>query len=342
MDTIRLSLEQVPLFSSLPPGDIELLKNTLQEIDVPEGTLIIREHERGNSLFIILEGQVEIIKALGTEDEHVMVVEGTGSLIGEMSLINRDSMRTASVRTQGKTRLVEMSHVDFESLLTRSPSLAIEIMRILSSRLREVDNATIRELQQTNIKITKAYDMTLEGWAKALELRDNVTAGHTHRVTEMTNRLAIRMGIKGQDLIHLRRGAMLHDIGKMGVPDGILLKPGPLSDDEWKIMRMHPQHAQEMLSSIEFLAQASDIPYCHHEKWDGSGYPRGMKGEDIPLGARIFAVVDVWDALTQDRPYRKAWAKEEVIDHIRAISGTHFDPKVVEEFTKIYLDEKPH
>ena len=143
------------------------------------------------------------------------------------------------------------------------------------------------------------------------------------------------MGISAEEMVHLRRGGLLHDMGKMGVPDRILLKPGPLTDDEWAIMRQHPQFAYDMLSPIAYVRPALDIPYCHHEKWDGTGYPRGLKGEEIPLVARIFAVADVFDALTSDRPYRKGWPDEKVREHIKAASGTHFDPKVVEAFQVI-------
>ena len=202
-----------------------------------------------------------------------------------------------------------------------------------------IDNAKLFEgLQRSNIDLTLAYDATIEGWSRALDLRDKETEGHTQRVAQMTERLAQVMGIGAADLVHIHRGAMLHDIGKMGVPDNILLKPGKLTDEEWVIMRKHPQYAYEMLSPITFLRPALDIPYCHHEKWDGTGYPRGLKGEQIPLAARIFAVVDVWDALTSDRPYRAAWSRERTREHICAGAGTHFDPHIVDVFLNM-LDE---
>jgi HD-GYP domain-containing protein (c-di-GMP phosphodiesterase class II) len=196
-----------------------------------------------------------------------------------------------------------------------------------------IDNAALfDDLQRSNAELTLAYDTTLEGWARALELRDKETEGHTQRVTEMTLRLAGAMGIPNAELVHVRRGALLHDIGKMGIPDSILLKPGPLSPDEWELMRRHPVYAFEMLSPIAYLRPALDIPYCHHEKWDGSGYPRGLSAEQIPLPARIFAVADVWDALLSDRPYRPAWSEAAVLEYIREQSGRHFDPRVAELF----------
>ena len=199
-----------------------------------------------------------------------------------------------------------------------------------------IDNATLFDnLQRSNVELTLAYDTTLEGWARALELRDHETEGHSQRVTELTLRLARAMGISDTELVHVRRGALLHDIGKIGIPDTILLKPGPLTEDEWCIMRQHPVYAYKMLLPIAYLRPALDIPYYHHEKWDGTGYPRGLKGEEIPLAARIFAVVDVWDALRSDRPYRPVWPKEKAIQHIREQAGKHFDPQVVEMFLRL-------
>jgi HD-GYP domain-containing protein (c-di-GMP phosphodiesterase class II) len=177
-----------------------------------------------------------------------------------------------------------------------------------------------------------AYDATIEGWSRALDMRDRETEGHTKRVIDLTLKLARSMGMSEADLVHMRRGILLHDMGKVAIPDMILLKPDSLTDDEWKIMRMHPQYAFEMLAPIAYLRQALDIPVSHHERWDGSGYPRGLKGEQIPLAARIFSVVDVFDALTSDRPYRKAWPKEKALEYILDEKGKAFDPQVVNVF----------
>ncbi len=191
------------------------------------------------------------------------------------------------------------------------------------------------QLQQVHVELAQAYRETLAGWARALELRDKETEGHSQRVTEMTVLLSKAMEMNGDELVHVRRGALLHDVGKMAVPDHILLKPTPLTDEEWTIMRQHPVHAYQMLSPIAYLRPALDIPYCHHERWDGEGYPRGLKGEQIPLAARVFAVVDVWDALHSNRHYRNAWSVEKIYAHIRKQAGRHFDPKVVEVFLQI-------
>ena len=203
-----------------------------------------------------------------------------------------------------------------------------------------VDNSTLfKNLQQSNLELSQAYEATIEGWSAALDLRDRETEGHTRRVTEMTVRLAERLGFSKQELVNVRRGALLHDIGKMGVPDRILLKPDPLTDEEQALMQMHPAYAYQMLEHITHLAPSLDIPLSHHEKWDGTGYPRRLKGEEIPLTARIFCIVDVYDALSSDRPYRIAWSKEKVIEHIRTLSGTHFEPRIVEAFLAM-LDEE--
>ena len=199
-----------------------------------------------------------------------------------------------------------------------------------------IENTTLFEdLQRTNMELSEAYDSTIEGWSRALDLRDKETEGHTQRVTELTLELARDFDFSETELEHIRRGALLHDIGKMGVPDEILLKPGKLTEAEWTVMRKHPEFAHEMLLPIIYLRPALDIPYCHHEKWDGTGYPRGLKGEEIPLTARIFAVVDVWDALTSDRPYRSALSHEDALTYIRERTGRHFDPQVVDSFVAL-------
>jgi len=210
----------------------------------------------------------------------------------------------------------------------------LEFMEMLAGQAAiAIDNATLfNNLQTSNLELIVSYDNTLEGWAHTLELRDHETAGHSTRVTEMTLKLANLLGVNKADIPHIRRGAMMHDIGKMGVPDSILLKPGPLTEDEWEVMKLHPATAYELLSPIPFLRPALEIPYSHHEKWDGSGYPQGLKGEMIPMSARIFAVVDVCDALSSDRPYRDAWPKEKVYQHLKEQAGEHFDPAVVEAF----------
>lgn len=212
-------------------------------------------------------------------------------------------------------------------------------MRLLVAMGDIAANALARR-QRISEEQQMLYDITLEGWVQALSLRDNETEAHTRRVTALTLEVARAMGFAEELLVHVRRGALLHDIGKLAIPDSILRKPGALNDAEWEVMRQHPGYAYDLLAPIAFLRPALDIPLYHHEKWDGTGYPSGLQGEDIPLAARIFAVVDVWDALRSDRPYRAAWPKERVRQHIVSLSGTHFDPAVVAVFLRA-LGEKP-
>lgn len=194
-----------------------------------------------------------------------------------------------------------------------------------------------RRIEQAQASLEHSYDATLQGWARALDLRDRSTEQHTSRVADLAIDLAREMGIGEPDLTYMRRGALLHDIGKMGIPDSILLKPGPLDAGEWAIMRQHPKYAYDLLLPIAHLKPALDIPFAHHEKWNGSGYPRGLAGEQIPLHARIFAIADVWDALTSSRPYREAWPPDRALAYVREQSGSHFDPAVVEAFEKWLL-----
>jgi putative nucleotidyltransferase with HDIG domain len=193
----------------------------------------------------------------------------------------------------------------------------------------------LENLKRSNRELALAYDETLKGWALALELREKADRGHAERVSTLSVRLAVALGFSGEALDNIRRGAFLHDIGKMAVPDSVLYKTGPLNPEEWVIMRRHPTEGYRVLSGIEYLRPALDVVYNHHEKWDGSGYPRGLKGEEIPLSARIFAVVDVWDALTNNRPYRLAWPVAEARAYMKEQAGKYFDPRVTDMFLQI-------
>ena len=209
---------------------------------------------------------------------------------------------------------------------------------LASQAVIAIDNAGLfSELQRSNMELAVAYDTTLEGWSRALDMRDRETEGHTRRVTDMALQLARKIKFPDKQLTHLRRGALLHDIGKMGIPDKILLKPSDLTEEEWCIMRRHPEHARDLLSQIPYLRPALDIPYCHHERWDGSGYPRGLKGEEIPLVARLFAIVDVYDALRSKRPYRDSWDEARVRQYIADNSGVSFDPSLVVAFLEMIV-----
>jgi HD-GYP domain-containing protein (c-di-GMP phosphodiesterase class II) len=192
-----------------------------------------------------------------------------------------------------------------------------------------------------NDQLTDAYDSTIKGWSEALEMRNQETEGHSIRVADLTLRLIKHMRVNPAQWDHIYRGVLLHDIGKMGIPDAILCKPGPLAPEEMKVMQSHPLYAQQLLSGIPYLKPALPIPYCHHEKWNGNGYPRGLKGEEIPLEARIFTVIDVWDAMRSERSYRPAIAENQVIEYLKSESGRSFDPQVVTAFFEMMGYELP-
>jgi PAS domain S-box-containing protein len=213
----------------------------------------------------------------------------------------------------------------------------LSITRNISDRIEAE-----QKMEEAHSQVKKAYEATLQGWARALELREHETANHSRRVVDLSLKIGRKLDFSPTELIDLERGALLHDIGKMGVPDNILLKPGPLSSDEWVIMKQHPENAYHLLKDVEYLRQALEIPYSHHEHWDGSGYPRGLIGEEIPLSARIFAIVDVWDALLSDRPYRPAWNRPAVMKYIEEQSGKLFDPEIVALFLRLAFEETSH
>jgi response regulator RpfG family c-di-GMP phosphodiesterase len=248
----------------------------------------------------------------------VPIVSDGGHLLGVLEVMDRVPRQLDAPQREALTAVA------------RQVLAQLELRRAAEER----DRIT-QQSQKASDEISAAYDATLESMARALDLRDREVEGHLARVAQITTRLASVMGVPDEQLKNIRRGALLHDIGKMGIPDGILLKPSALNDEEWAVMHLHPVYAYDMLSPIALLLPALDIPYCHHERWDGQGYPRGLKHEEIPLGARIFSVVDVWDALRSDRPYRPGWPEARVRDYIAKRAGADFDPRVVEQFLKM-------
>ena len=258
--------------------------------------------------------------SLSPAEEIVVASRFLVSILYFPMLLKEEAIGAFIVGTTGKTRRFSENEINLCKILSYQVSFA-------------VSNAQLyKEAQRAVMHLTQAYDATLEGWSRVLDMRDHITDEHTHRVADLTVSLARKMGFPESDLSHVRRGALLHDIGKMGIPDAILQKADKLTDSEKETMQAHPDLAYKLLSKIEYLAPAMDIPCCHHEKWDGTGYPRQLQGEEIPLVARIFAVVDVFDALTSDRPYRKAWRKEDALAYIQKQSGKHFYPEAVKAF----------
>jgi putative nucleotidyltransferase with HDIG domain len=329
--TLKVILEHVCAQLHVDAADVLLLSKHTSMLEYAEGQGF-RSRNISRSRVPLGEGYAGRA-ALERRTLTIRNISDTGNLTRAPLLAGEDFVSYFAVPLIAKGQVEGVLEIFQRTLLEPDEEWLGFLEALAGQAAIAVDNATLfDDLQHTNLELAHAYDNTLEGWSRALDLRDKETEGHTQRVTEMTIKLARYMGMSDADLVHVRRGALLHDIGKMGIPDSILLKPGPLTDEEWEIMRLHPVYAFELLSPISFLKPSLDIPYCHHEKWDGTGYPRKLKGEQIPLSARIFAIVDVWDALRSDRPYRKARPKEMVYAYVREQSGKHFDPQVVEAF----------
>lgn len=248
-----------------------------------------------------------------------------------------DKTFTVTYRARHKAGHYVWLETSARAIYNRTSGEIIEIQsasRDITERKRAEE-----ELQLAHTHLQEAYEKTIEGWVRALDLRDRETEGHTQRVTEIALVVASKLGFSDEELAHIRRGALLHDMGKIAISDEILQKPGPLNEAEWEKMRRHPIYAYEMLSPIAYLHPALEIPFYHHERWNGSGYPHGLKGEQIPLAARLFAIVDVWDALSSDRPYRKKLPREHVVEYLQHNAGTLFDPKLVEVFLTVIESE---
>jgi len=334
--TLHIILEQVVSQLDVDAADIFLFDPDTQQPTYAEGQGFRRyqpqmetSQARGGLVWRVLQKR-ELVAIPDLQREAPTLVRG-----GMFSVEGFQSYYGVPLIAKGKIQgILEVFHrkpprVDtewFEFLNTFGTQAAIAI-----------DNAALMEnLRCTNLELEQAYQATLEGWVHALYLRDKSTERHTQRVVERTLKLAQAVGIPDKQIVHIRRGALLHDIGKLGVPDSILNKPGSLTEKEWGLMRKHPEYAREMLGPIDFLHPAIPIPYGHHEKWDGSGYPLGTGGTQIPIEARVFAVVDVWDALSSPRPYRDAWPEKKIYQHIREQAGSHFDPQVVDTWERVF------
>jgi putative nucleotidyltransferase with HDIG domain len=261
-------------------------------------------------------------------ERAVCEARGLRSILFVPLTVAEEAVGAFIVGSVGAVRTFAEKDVDLCRALSHEIGLALANARLYES------------LQRSHEELARAYDATIEGWSLALEMRDDETQGHALRVAGLAVELGRAMGIPGEELVHLRRGALLHDIGKMVVPDAILRKPGPLTEEEWAVMRRHPEDGRDFLRKVAYLEPALDVPYAHHERWDGTGYPRGLRGEEIPLAARVFAVADAYDALTSDRPYRAAWPEEDVLEHLRRCAGKEFDPRVVAVFLAGRAGEK--
>jgi putative two-component system response regulator len=311
------------------PAHAELEMRALRRAGfVPDWTVVTSEADYAAALspaldLVICDNSVPRFNALRAAD-----------LLAQRGLDVPLIVVSGTIGEEAAVELLKRGVVDY-LLKDRLSRLAAAVERALEARrLRRAE-------AQAHAELREAYDRTLEGWSRALDLRDKETEGHSERVTALTLRIARAMGVDESEFVHIRRGALLHDIGKMAIPDSILFKPGPLTPEEWTLMRRHPIFAYDLLVPIAYLRPALDIPYCHHEKWDGTGYPRGLSGTEIPVAARIFAVVDVWDALRSDRPYRRALGREQALTYLRDQSGKHFDPAAVTAFLNLLAGDLP-
>lgn len=333
--TLRVLLEQVTVQLGVDAASILLLEEETQELVYAAG-----QGFRNN---IVKDQRIRMGRGYAGE----AALKRGLVRITDMNLMPDEIWTPAKVNSEGfvtyiglplisKGTVKGVLEIFHRSALNGDPAWMNFLEAMGNQAAIAIDNAQLlKNLKTANLDLTLAYDATIAGWAHALELRDGDTEGHSQRVAEMAVDLAAAMGVHGEALVHIRRGAILHDIGKMAIPDSILKKKDNLTETEWAIMRMHPVYSYEMLTAIDFLRPALDIPFAHHEWWDGSGYPRGLREEQIPLAARIFAVVDVWDALINDRQYRKGWDEKKAMDHIRLLSGSQFDPRVVAAFCQM-------
>lgn len=319
--------------------------------DSPEDTeQLIRVLSRGGyaPVYERVDSRAAMERALERESWDLVISDHSVHEFDALAALNvlraseRDIPFIIMSSTIGERRAVQLMKAGAHDYIDKTrpgrllPVIRRELAEARERHARRCAERALREReQQAVLELAAAYEATLEGWARALDLRDRETEGHSRRVTALALQLARKMGVSEEDCVHIRRGALLHDIGKMGIPDSILLKAAALDAEERQVMRRHPEYARELLGGIEFLRAALDIPYSHHEWWDGSGYPRGLRGQEIPLAARIFAAVDVWDALRSNRPYRRAWSAADARHHLQVQAGTHLDPAVVRAFLEM-------
>lgn len=329
-----------------------LLKHTMAELGIDAASILLLNPERNTLEYVAAQG----FRTHAIEKTHLRVGDGyPGQAVVNREILHIEDLHENPNRSARADLLFHEQFVSYYGVPLVAKGLVKGVLEIFhrtplkpddewldflqtlagQAAIAIEDAQLFHNLEQSNIELLQAYDATIEGWSRALDLRDKETEGHTRRVTSMALLLGKKLGLSDKELQYMRWGGLLHDIGKMAIPDRILLKPDTLTSEEWQVMRQHPSYALHMLSPIQYLKPALEIPYCHHERWDGSGYPRGLKGEEIPLVARIFAVADVFDGLTSDRPYRARWDEAHAIEYIRRNAGSDFDPQVVNVFLQI-------
>ncbi len=315
--------------------DLRQIDGITDEKSYSREEVIIQEFTAAERFFIIYKGKIEITKKFEDGEEFVLAVHSNGDFFGEMALLD-EGPRSATARALEPTTVFEISRHNFETLLYKAPALAFSIMTELSSRLRETGALLVSHLQRKNRQLYHSYIDTITIFVQAIEARSHYFHGHTQRVNIIAKAIGEDMGFSEEELSTLEIAALLHDIGKVGIADSILLKRGPLKDSEYAKIKEHPQRGKDMMHGISYLEKAIPHVLSHHERFDGRGYPENLSGDDIPLPARIIALANVFDAMTSDRPYRKAASTEEAINEIEASSGKQFDPQVVKSFLRVW------
>lgn len=341
VDTDQLLL-RVPFLADLEPEFLVNIRNVCERRTFPPGHILFRQGDPGNDLYIVASGQVEIYRMDNDGRQVLLDTNRPGDVFGELALV-ADMPRAAMAITVNETEMLTLNKANLLSLLIKKPDRLFKIIGLISQRLVDQDNRVIEELRTINQQLVNAYQKLDESYTAtlvslngALDLRDSATEGHSRRVVAFSLMLGKALDVEGDALIALERGALLHDVGKIGVPDAILRKPGPLTDAEWRTMRKHPEWGAKIVRDIPFLQDEAEIVYSHHERWNGTGYPRGLKGDAIPLGARIFAIADVFDALVSQRPYKEGMSFDDAYDYIIEAAGIEFDPRVVDVFEQVY------
>jgi HD-GYP domain-containing protein (c-di-GMP phosphodiesterase class II) len=314
--------------------DLHQIDQITVEHRYDKGQVIIEENTEAERFFIIFRGKIEITKKFEDGEQFVLGVHSDGEFFGEMAILD-EGPRSATARALESTSVLEISRKDFETLLYTAPLLAFTIMRALSSRLRDTGALLISYLQKKNRQLARAYLDTVNTVVHAIEERDSFSKGHTDRVAEITQLIGRELGLGEEEMFTLRIGSLLHDIGKIGIPDAILQKPAPLKQEEIRKVQEHPLKGKRMIQDISFLEAAVPHVLYHHERFDGSGYPEQLTGADIPLPSRIIAVADVFDAVTSDRPQRRRMSFKDGVALIKKGAGSQFDPEVVAAFLKL-------
>jgi HD-GYP domain-containing protein (c-di-GMP phosphodiesterase class II) len=330
-----IALRKLDFFAGMPDDYLALVYRVARRRSFRPGQIVIEEKSAEDTFFIIRSGRVRITKRMETGEEIMLGEEGAGGFFGEMAVLD-EGARSATARALEPTRLLEISRDDFKALLDQAPLLAYPMMRVLSSRLRDTGALMVAKLTRANQELKMAYRDTLDAVVNTLEARDPYTRGHTERVKIIAKSIAGRMGLSGEELFNLEIGALLHDVGKIGVTDKILQKPGPLDSKERERIREHPAKGNAILSNIAYLKGAIPCVLHHHERFDGGGYPQRLAGVDIPLPGRIISVADAFDAMTTDRPYRPAIPFTRALAELRREAGRQFDPKVVRAFLHVW------